>query len=427
MFLANRQSTGCYNATHDYVMGTEGTLLLGAGQPRIETPDGKVKWQFEGEAYDMYQREHDVLFASIRAGKPKNDDLNLATSTLLAIMGRNAAYSGQQLTWEQALNSQVSLVPKPIDWNGEARGARPRASRAGPRWSDRMTLRVAAFVALAVAAVAQAAPLSSSQAAKAPDPKELAAVERIRARIEEQGKKTAAAKPAAYKVTIPNTTVSYGMAPIPAGEFTMGSAAAGAKPDEQPPHKVTLDAFWMQTHEVTWDAYLMFMFADQARERNTGRARRRAQPPDRAASRDELRPGQQRVPGDQHDPARRQQVRAVAEREDRRVLPAADRGGVGVRLPRRRRRPPAEPLDDVRLVQEELAAGQLHRRHVSHGRNEEAERVGPARHARQRHGVDARSVRALLRGRAAESDGPVEDAVPARRARRIVERRGRRR
>jgi myo-inositol 2-dehydrogenase / D-chiro-inositol 1-dehydrogenase len=116
VFLANRQATGCYNATHDYVMGTEATLVLGAGQPRIETPDGKVKWQFEGEAYDMYQREHDVLFASIRSGKPKNDDLNLATSTLLAIMGRQAAYTGQQVTWEQSLNSQVSLVPKPVDF-----------------------------------------------------------------------------------------------------------------------------------------------------------------------------------------------------------------------------------------------------------------------------------------------------------------------
>jgi predicted dehydrogenase len=119
VFLANRQSTGCYNATHDYLMGTEGTLLLGSGQPRIETPDGKVKWQFEGEAYDMYQREHDVLFESIRSGKPKNDDLNLATSTLLAILGRHAAYSGQQVTWEQALNSEVSLVPKPVDWNAK--------------------------------------------------------------------------------------------------------------------------------------------------------------------------------------------------------------------------------------------------------------------------------------------------------------------
>ncbi|MGB2713190.1 MAG: Gfo/Idh/MocA family oxidoreductase [Vicinamibacterales bacterium] len=119
VFLANRQSTGCYNATHDYVMGTDGILLLGQGQPRIESPDGKIKWQFEGQEYDMYQREHDVLFAAVRSGKPKNDDLNLATSTLLAIMGRHAAYSGQQVTWEQALNSEVSLVPKPVDWNGK--------------------------------------------------------------------------------------------------------------------------------------------------------------------------------------------------------------------------------------------------------------------------------------------------------------------
>lgn len=120
VFLANRQATGCYNATLDFVMGTDATLLLGGSQPpRIETPDGKIKWQFQGEEYDMYQREHDVLFGSIRSGKPKNDDFNLATSTLFAIMGRHAAYSGQQVTWDQALNSEVSLVPKPIDWNGK--------------------------------------------------------------------------------------------------------------------------------------------------------------------------------------------------------------------------------------------------------------------------------------------------------------------
>ena len=119
VFLANRQATGCYNGTFDYVMGTDGTLMLGGGQPRIEAPNGQIKWQFQGEEYDMYQREHDVLFGSIRSGKPKNDDLNLATSTLLAIMGRHAAYSGQQVTWDQALNSEVSLVPKPVDWNAK--------------------------------------------------------------------------------------------------------------------------------------------------------------------------------------------------------------------------------------------------------------------------------------------------------------------
>ena len=73
------------------------------------------------------------------------------------------------------------------------------------------------------------------------------------------------------------------MAPIPAGEFLMGSAGPGAKPDEQPQHKVRLDAFWMQTHEVTWDAYLMFMFADQAKEtRASGCDGRRAEPSRRA-------------------------------------------------------------------------------------------------------------------------------------------------
>ena len=130
-----------------------------------------------------------------------------------------------------------------------------------------MTLRTAAFLAMAAAAMAHAHPSSMPQAARGPDAKELAAIEKIRVRIEEQGKKTAAAKPAAYKVTLPNTTVSYAMAPIPAGTFVMGSAAAGARPDEQPAHEVRLDGFWMQTHEVTWDAYLMFMFADQAREK----------------------------------------------------------------------------------------------------------------------------------------------------------------
>ena len=75
-------------------------------------------------------------------------------------------------------------------------------------------------------------------------------------------------KRSAYSLTIPNTTVSYGMAAIPAGDFMMGSPASDPrrKPDEQPQHKVHVDAFWMQTHEVTWDEYRLFMFANQAGE-----------------------------------------------------------------------------------------------------------------------------------------------------------------
>jgi formylglycine-generating enzyme required for sulfatase activity len=117
------------------------------------------------------------------------------------------------------------------------------------------TFRVKTGTTGAQAVAAQAAAI---------DPKEMAVVTRVRARIEEQSKKTP--RSSTYTVTVPNTAVTFTMAPVPAGEFAMGSSAPDAKPDEKPAHNVKLDAFWMQAHEVTWDMYLMFMFADQARE-----------------------------------------------------------------------------------------------------------------------------------------------------------------
>jgi len=50
----------------------------------------------------------------------------MATSTMLALMGRMAAYTGQQVTWDQALNSQEKLFPEKLDWNGKLE-APPRA------------------------------------------------------------------------------------------------------------------------------------------------------------------------------------------------------------------------------------------------------------------------------------------------------------
>ena len=122
---------------------------------------------------------------------------------------------------------------------------------------------------MALIATAGAARPLTRQADKPLDPKELAAVRQIRTRIEARSKQAGGAAAAPYKVTIPNTALAYTMVPVPAGEFLMGSSGPGAKPDEQPEHKVRLDAFWMQAHEVTWDAYLMFMFADQAREQQS--------------------------------------------------------------------------------------------------------------------------------------------------------------
>jgi formylglycine-generating enzyme required for sulfatase activity/mono/diheme cytochrome c family protein len=98
--------------------------------------------------------------------------------------------------------------------------------------------------------------------------REHAVVDQLHARIVAQAKENAGGKAAPYEVTIPHTVVSYGMTLIPAGDFVMGTAEseAGRKPNEGPQHKVHVDAFWMQTHEVTWDEYRLFMFAQQAGE-----------------------------------------------------------------------------------------------------------------------------------------------------------------
>ena len=70
-----------------------------------------------GEKPDMYVVEHGYLYRSIRAGEFYNDGDRMVNSTLAGIMGRMAAYTGQEVTWEQALNSQTKMVPENMSWN----------------------------------------------------------------------------------------------------------------------------------------------------------------------------------------------------------------------------------------------------------------------------------------------------------------------
>jgi predicted dehydrogenase len=112
-FLGCRQQTGCYSENNDYLMGTKGVGTI-VRRPAIR---GGTDWQYRGPANNMYQTEHDELFASIRSGKPINDGVWMAHSTLMAIMGRMAAYTGQEITWDMALNSEEKLVPEPLTWD----------------------------------------------------------------------------------------------------------------------------------------------------------------------------------------------------------------------------------------------------------------------------------------------------------------------
>ena len=118
-FLACRQQTGCHTENNDYLLGSKGVAQIKSD--RIEIRTGEDTWRYRRPANekepDMYQAEHDALFASIRKGQPVNDSVWMTNSCLMAIMGRIAAYTGAEITWEMALNSQEQLVPDPLEWN----------------------------------------------------------------------------------------------------------------------------------------------------------------------------------------------------------------------------------------------------------------------------------------------------------------------
>jgi myo-inositol 2-dehydrogenase/D-chiro-inositol 1-dehydrogenase len=107
-----RQQNNCWRDVNEYVAGTEGKANVFQ-----HTITGKHAWRFEGKQRDMYQNEHDALFAAIRAGKVIDNGDYMCKSTLMAIQGRMAAYTGKRITWQQALESREVLVPEPLGWD----------------------------------------------------------------------------------------------------------------------------------------------------------------------------------------------------------------------------------------------------------------------------------------------------------------------
>jgi myo-inositol 2-dehydrogenase / D-chiro-inositol 1-dehydrogenase len=108
-FLGCRQQNGCHNENNDYLLGEKGLAHIKSG--RLEINAGTESWRYRGPTNDMYQTEHDELFASIRKGEPINDAVWMTHSCLMAIMGRMAAYTGAEVTWDMALNSKEPSSP----------------------------------------------------------------------------------------------------------------------------------------------------------------------------------------------------------------------------------------------------------------------------------------------------------------------------
>jgi predicted dehydrogenase len=115
VFSQCRRIDDCWSDVSEHAIGTKGTATLKGPAFTIDSTDGK-KWKSGGKGKNPYQVEHDDLFAAIRRNEPYNEAEFGAMSTMMAIMGRMCTYSGKVLTWDEAFNSQVSVMPKEYSW-----------------------------------------------------------------------------------------------------------------------------------------------------------------------------------------------------------------------------------------------------------------------------------------------------------------------
>jgi len=114
LFSNTRQHARCKSDMSATVLGSKGRAVISEGGMRIQ---GDNAWEERGRDNNFYQTEHDELFGSIRKGTPINNGEYMSKSTLLAIMGRMAAYTGQEIRWEQALQSKEDLSPPKYAWD----------------------------------------------------------------------------------------------------------------------------------------------------------------------------------------------------------------------------------------------------------------------------------------------------------------------
>ncbi|MSR66619.1 MAG: twin-arginine translocation signal domain-containing protein [Pedosphaera sp.] len=109
-FSQCRHQQGCWNDVSESVIGTKGKSDLSR---HIIT--GENKWRHQAGGTNPYQQEHDNLFDAIRNDKPFNEAEQGAISSMTAVFGRMATYSGKEITWDDAIKSNIDTMVKDID------------------------------------------------------------------------------------------------------------------------------------------------------------------------------------------------------------------------------------------------------------------------------------------------------------------------
>jgi predicted dehydrogenase len=112
-----RHIVGCWNSVSEYAQGTKGRAEVNR---HVITPAGGDPWRHKNDGdKDPYQQEHDDLFDAIRNNKEYSEAEYGAMSTMTAILGRLATYSGKEVEMEKALKSEVTIFPKNLAWDAD--------------------------------------------------------------------------------------------------------------------------------------------------------------------------------------------------------------------------------------------------------------------------------------------------------------------
>ena len=111
-----RHIGNCWSSVSEYAHGANGWCNIGDGQ--IFDTKGNLVWEYprteDGKRknlHDGHQQEHHDLFASIRRGEIPNEGEYGAMSTMMSVLGRMATYSGREIGWEEAINSNLNISP----------------------------------------------------------------------------------------------------------------------------------------------------------------------------------------------------------------------------------------------------------------------------------------------------------------------------
>ena len=117
MFLFCRHIPNCWSSFGGIAHGTKGEADLGKGELSIR---GQEPRRFE-QGIAGHQAEHNDLFAALDAGRPYNEGDYGISSTMTAILGRMATYSGQVVKWDEAMQSDTDLQPQRYAWDVQPR------------------------------------------------------------------------------------------------------------------------------------------------------------------------------------------------------------------------------------------------------------------------------------------------------------------